>query len=301
MKLKRLLSGALLATALTAGVAFGIGQGNKAVMARAETYSQGNVVAKDKARIWIGYDSGNPFYSYADANTGIRLWIHATSSGGAEKVYGTITGTFNNGAESNRRYDYFDVDLSVYTNGWYMTVQKFQNNSWKASTNPIQLSASNACMVYWVWGDWDWNKTQGTVAAGSIDSVDAGLAAKALGGIHSCSSSSVNGYNAFANYNSTFVMNGDNWKTVGNISDYTLNDFADGDTSYSGSAATTTNAYTKYEKVKTLYDTNGAGLSNRIALVETQKTFGSTIAIIAVSSVCVLAVGGYFFIRRKQA
>ena len=213
--------------------------GTKEVKAANAAYSQGSVIANDKARIWIGYDTSNPFYSYADANTGIRLWIHSTSSGGSEIVYRTITGTFNNVAQSNRRYDYFDVDLSVYTNSWYMTVQKFQNDNWKAATNPIQLSSSNAFQVYFVHGDWAWDKTQGTVAAGSIDSVDAGLAAKALGGMHSCSSSNINGYGAFANFNSTFVMNGNNWKTSGNLSDYELTDFANGNTSYSGTPATT--------------------------------------------------------------
>ncbi len=289
--------------AMLFGVGLGAGaavKGNKAYKASA-AYSQGSVIAINKARIWLGYDSGNPFYSYADANTGIRLWIHSTSSGGSEHVYGTITGTFNNGVESNRRYDYFDVDISDYTNGWYMTVQKFQNNAWKASTNPIQLSASNACQVYWIWGDWAWDKTQGTVAAGSIDSVDAGLAAKALGGIHTCSDSSINGYKAFANYNSTFVKDGDdNWKTSGNLSDYELTDFGNGNTSYSGEPATTINAYDKYVAVQSMYDSNGATWgSNYFPIASLSSTgISTTIAVITVTVVS-LAAAGFFLLRKK--
>lgn len=303
MKLRKLIGGLAIAmmSICTLGGVLAIHSFNKEPVSVSAAYSQGSVIANDKARIWIGYDSGNPFYSYADANTGIRLWIHSTSSGGSEKVYGTISGTFNNVAESNRRYDYFDVDLSVYTSKWYMTVQKFQNGNWKASTDPIQLQASNACQVYWVWGDWGWDKTQGTVATGSIDSVDAGLAAKALAGLHNCSSSSINGYNAFANYNSTFVKNGDTWRTVGNISDYELTDFASGNTSYSGSPNLTVNAYEKYEYIQNMYN-NGGVYSARISILgDAKNTNNSTPVIIIVSTlVAVSAVGGYFLLRKRK-
>ena len=303
---KRLFATSLLALTLGFGVAAGLSLAKKqnSVKVKAE-YSQGSVIANDKARIWIGYDTSNPFYSYADANTGIRLWIHSTSSGGTEKVYGTITGTFNNGAESNRRYDFFDVDLAHYTNSWYMTVQKFENNAWKAQTNPIQLSASNAFQVYYVWGDWAWDKTQGTVAAGGVSSVDAGFAAKALGGMHSCSSSNVNGYNAFPNFNSTFVKDGDdNWKTSGNLGDYSLNDFASGDTSYSGSTSNTINAYDKYVFVQNMYNSGGrSGLSSsRVNLLNDNNEIGSNnaIAIVLTSTAGIAAAGGYFVLRKKK-
>ena len=252
----------LLASALT--VALGVGatisglKPAKVAKADGAPYSQGSVVGKNEARIWIGYDTANPFYSYADEGTGIRLWIHSTSEGGSQLVYGSITGTFNNNAQNGRRYDYFDVNISVYTNEWYMTVQKFEGGNWKAQTNPIQLKSSNACQVYYIWGDWAWDKTAGTVGAGSVDSVDAGFAAKALGGIHTCSSSAVNGYKAFDNYNSTFVKDGENWKTVGNMSDYTLNDYVDGDTSYSGTTSRVINAYDKYVAVEALASGNGS-------------------------------------------
>ena len=297
MKTKGLIKLLIGMTLATSGFfALNLGNKNNAITVEA-TYSQGDVVGNNKARIWIGYDTSNPFYSYADANTGIRLWIHENNSGGDELVYGTITGTFDNGAQSNRRYDYFDVDLSVYTNSWYMTVQKFQNNTWKAQTNPIQLSSSNACQVYFIWGDWAWDKTQGTVAAGSIDSVDAGLAAKALGGIHTCSSSNINGYNAFSNYNSTFVKDGDNWKTVGNLSDYTLNDFANGNTSYSGTPATETNAYDKYVKIEALAAGRGVHSSK---LYEFSNKTSSTVAVVVISLVSATAIGGYFFNKKRQ-
>lgn len=290
----------LVGLTLVASGAFAVGSGlsHKKVESVNAEYSQGSVIANDKARIWIGYDTSNPFYSYADDNTGIRLWIHSTSSGGSELVFGTISGTFNNSAQSNRRYDYFDVDLSVYTNQWYMTVQKFQDGNWKGQTNSIQLTSSNACMVYFVWGDWAWDSTAGTVAAGSIDSVDAGLAAKALGGLHTCSSNNINGYNAFANYDSTFVHDGENWKTSGNLSDYELTDFATGNTSYTGNPATTVNAYTKYQNIQSMY-TTGHLNSSRL-LSQNLTTNKNTWIIIIVCLVSVSAIGGYFFIKKRR-
>ena len=298
--LKTVLGAALalggVGTAVSVGVLSTEAAEKNAIVAEA-AYSQGSVIANNKARIWIGYDTSNPFYSYADASTGIRLWIHSTSSGGEEIVYGTISGEFDNSAESNRRYDYFDVDLSVYTNKWYMTVQKFQGGNWKASTNPIQLQASNAFKVYYVWGDWAWDKTQGTVDAGGISSVDAGLVAKALGGMHTCSPSAINGYNAFPNFNSTFVKDGENWKTSGNLGDYEVTDFANGNTSYTGSPNTTTNAYTKYAEVQDIYTANktssrfiGKNISNNTALI----------IVTTVGGLSIISFGAFLFIRKRK-
>lgn len=300
MKIKHVITAVALTTVIGFGAFGAINYGKKTnVQAAKAEYSQGSVIANDKARIWIGYDTGNPFYSYADDSTGIRLWIHSTSSGGSEKVYGTITGTFNNNAQSNRRYDYFDVDLSVYTNQWYMTVQKFQDGNWKCQTNPIQLKAANAFQVYFVWGDWAWDKTQGTVGAGAIDSVDAGLAAKALGGMHTCSSSAINGYNAFANFESTFVKDGESWKTVGNLSDYSLTDYATGDTSYSGSAATTINAFTKYQYAENMYTTGGHPTLSA-ATIAMSKNDTSNLVIVIVSSSALLAATAFLFYHKKK-
>lgn len=225
-----------------------IGRTNDATETFAE-YSQGDVISAGKARVWIGYDTKSPFYSYA---TELKIWTHKNQGNGdaGEHVYSStdssIYGTFNNSAESNRRYDYFDISESDYSNGWYLTVQKFENGAFKAQTNPIKLAATNALQVYFIWGDWAWDKTQGTIGAGSIDSVDAGLAAKALAGIHTCSSSAFNGYGAFANYESTFIKNGETWKTVGNLGDYTINDYTS--SAYTG-AKVSVNAYTKYVAV----------------------------------------------------
>jgi len=41
-----------------------IGRTNDATETFAE-YSQGDVISAGKARVWIGYDTANPFYSYA--------------------------------------------------------------------------------------------------------------------------------------------------------------------------------------------------------------------------------------------
>jgi len=87
-----------------------IGRTNDATETFAE-YSQGDVISAGKARVWIGYDTANPFYSYA---TELKIWTHKNQGNGdaGEHVYSStdssIYGTFNNSAESNRRYDYFD-------------------------------------------------------------------------------------------------------------------------------------------------------------------------------------------------
>ena len=305
MKKRNLFLTLGLALTLGAGVAGGLSlnRGETKEVGAEPSATQGNVIASNQARVWIGYDTNNPFYSYADANTGIRLWIHSTSEGGDEHVYGTITGTFNNVAEGNKRYDYFDINISDYTNGWYMTVQKFQNNAWKGATNPIQLSASNAFKVYYVHGDWAWDKTQGTVAAGAVggdtetNTVDAGFAVKALGGMLSCSSSNINGYGAYANFNSTFVKNTlEQWKTKGNMNEQTLLDYSNGDTSYTGSKNNLIDGYTKYQFVQTK-----AGASNSFYFVPTTNNTNMFIPIAIISIVGLTSVvAGIVVIRRRK-
>lgn len=281
------------------------------------TYSQGDVVAKDKTRIWIGYDTSNPFYQYADD---IKIWTHSTAEGGSEHVYTLSTngGTFYNTSQSgdnnsttnfdkadngtehktHRRYDYFDINTSDFTNEWYLTVQKFEGSSWKGQTKKsvIKLSKNNANKVFYVWGDWAWDSTQGTIEAGTIDKVDAGLAAKALAGIHSCSDSNINGYNSFPNFRDTFILNSNSeWKTVGNLSDYTLNDFANGDTELSGSKTNVVNAYDKYVFIENNYNSNQPNAIRGISIDENNTT------LIAISVLCVISTLGFFvFIRRKK-
>ena len=231
-----------------------VGHGNNPIETRADTYSQGSVIPKGKVRIWIGYDTSNSFAKDVDV---IKLWIHSTSSGGQENVY-TLSGdggSFNNNVQGGRRYDYFDINESDYTYGWYLTVQRFSGNTWKGSTNSKQLVAANAFQVYYIWGDWSPNNTQGTISCGSIDAVDAGLAAKALGGMHACSDSNLNGYGAFPKFNSTFVKDGEGkWKTSGNLGDYTLTDYPY-QSDYKGNPSETVNAYDKYVAVENMYKT----------------------------------------------
>ena len=258
--------------------------------------SEYTVIAKNKVRIWIGYDTSNPFYSYADDNTGIRLWIHSTSSGGSEHVYGTIGGTYNNIAESNRRYDYFDVDISDFTNGWYLTVQKFQNNTWKAAmpASGFKLSSSNVGKIFYTYGDWAWDKTQGTIVASSVASngCDAGFAALAICGLHTCSTGTYNNYNGYGavnNYKSTFY---DNIVSGLSLDGWYVNDFADGDTGYSGSTSRLTDAHGKYLWMnyrKNGGDKPGAYLGFGSLFGDSENNISVVIIIIA-SSVALLSV-----------
>ena len=156
------------------------------------------------------------------------------------------------------------------------------------------MSSSNAFKVLFSYGDWS------NGAFGTISSVDAGLAAKALGGMHTCSNSAINGYKAFPNFNSTFVKNGENWKTVGNLNDYSVDDFATKDTTYSGSANVTTNAYTKYLYVQEMYNTNGnpSFSAEFLSVVDGNKTNSYFIVIIA--SLAFVSLGSYIILRRKK-
>lgn len=283
------------------------------------TYSQGSVVAKGKTRVWFGYDKANAFYQYSDD---MKLWVHSTKTGGSEKVYSlaSVGGTFYNTQETgdnssdtnfdkedgggtahktHRRYDYFDIDTSCFTSGWYITLQKFEGSSWKgqtSNTDPIKLSASNAAKVFYVWGDWGWDATQGTISVGTVEKIDAGFTAKALAGIQSCSDSNINGYNVFPNFQETFVLNEKKeWKTVGELGSYTISDFNNGDTALTGSRNNTVNAWDKYSFIENMYNSNQP-VSLKNFITDNNQTSLVGITVISLGTI----VAFVFFHKRRK-
>ena len=76
---KKLLLTTAFATLLGVGAFAGFSASKDAKVEKADAYSQGSVIANNKARLWVGYWMNNPFFSYADADTGIRLWIRPVS------------------------------------------------------------------------------------------------------------------------------------------------------------------------------------------------------------------------------
>lgn len=73
------------------------------------------------------------------------------------------------------------------------------------------------------------------------------MAAKALEGLQTCSSSAINGYNAFAGIAKSFIHGDDGtWKAVGDLDDYDIQDYASVDDYATGERAVTVDAYDKY-------------------------------------------------------
>lgn len=195
-------------------------------------------------RLWISSDQNNPI----SKDGGVpKLWIH-TGSGtddatkGEDYWVGAETGNWNNGQENNRTYYYFDVPAANLI-GNYLTIQRFSSDgtSLLNQSGTIEITTTNVTQVFYLW------ENQSTISAGPVGKLDAGMAAKALEGLQTCSSSATNGYNAFEGIAKTFIHNDDGtWKIVGNLNDYNIHDYASVDAYATGERAVTVDAYSKY-------------------------------------------------------
>ena len=269
-------------------------------------YTTAMTIAKGKARIWIGFGSGN--YKYTNDSAAIVLWVHSTSGGGSEHVYKSTTagvwGTFTNSGTGldGLRYDWFDIDLSDYTNGWYLTIQRYDssgNTYWNGS-NSLQLTTSNVGKVYYAPNASNYS---GNITVGTITKVHAAMASIALAGCLTCSSSNYNGCgNNFRNVESSFIKNGDSFRTVGELSSYNVYDYETGDISYTGGRTKVVNAYTKYQWLRYMSGEDSVMPSALVNVLLRKSSFdnSTSLVIIIISIVSVAAVGGYFFFRKKK-
>ena len=270
-------------------------------------YTTAMAVEKGKARIWIGYGSGN--YKYTNDGASIFLWIHSTSEGGSQHVYSSLMpgvwGTFTNSGDASLdglRYDWFDIDISDYTNGWYLTIQRKDSSGssfWNGS-NPLKLTTSNVGCVYYAPNVYNYI---GNITTGSIDKVHAAMATIALAGCLTCSSNNFNGHGSvFTNVESSFIKNGNSFRTVGELSAYNVYDYETGDTSYSGNRTKVVDGYYKYQWLRYTSGkdpTPPSALSLNLlnGLTDNNNT---PIIIVVISAVTVASIGGYFFLRKKK-
>ena len=101
----------------------------------------------------------------------------------------------------------------------------------------MDLSQNNLFKVLYLYANSTGEWLKGS-SYGAPDKVDVNLAAKALSGLYTCSSSSINGFNAIEGFSQTWIWydynerdntsNGNNWKTVGFLTHVNCQDYAFG-------------------------------------------------------------------------
>lgn len=255
----------------------------------------GSVIGKGLVRVWIGYDSGNPMYK-----DGRLIKVQIVNSSGTEVAfYGGRTGTWNNTQEGGRRYDYFDISETYYTDSgstYRMKVQRYtSSDSYEGVTSEVYLKNSEAGKVYFIWSDW-LNVVAANIA--NDNKVDAGMAAVALAGIHTCSTTKCNGYQSFDNIKYTFINKSDgSFNIQGNLSDFEIYDFEKGDTSYSGNRTFSIDAYTKYLWVQYMANNKSgpmpspaSAVSRLTLMTDNDENNTSVILIIVASSISILSI-----------
>ena len=214
-----------------------------------------DVVDNTTVRVWIG-DAENNTIQLDDAI--VKVWVHKNKEN-SEAGSDLITPAYwRNTAQNRRTFFYFDVPMHYYTEQWYFTVQRFNpsDNTWWQSIATSQFSSERVNQVCYIHSN-NWYEC----SYGSISSCDAGLAAKAIEGLYTCSSSSINGYNSFPSLVKNFIkddIDGNEWKTVGNISDFEVNDFAN-DAEWNAAkeeCEVKVNAWDKYLALENMYKAN---------------------------------------------
>ena len=206
-------------------------------------------------RLWITSETSNPINTDGCYP---KLWIHDGSGNnnwdkGNDKFVSEVNGygEVENKAEGyqdsygNQRYRlyyYFDVPASKAL-GYYMTIQRFDlQGKCVNQTTPLQLTATNVNEVFYVWSDLS------NASSGVVNNVGAELAAKAVEGLQTCSSSDANGFNAFPQIAKTFILNenGD-WKLPEGqkLDTVEISDYASIDDYATGKRTITVNAYDK--------------------------------------------------------
>ena len=221
------------------------------------------------------------------------LWFHdQESSSTSEETqfvirptaqYANLAQNYPNTNGNGRLYWYFDISYESYEtiidNDWYLTVQVY-DCAWlngEGNDNPIETLYERGW--YYIWASqthrldkahdpinqviflWNNDSDQLDWSTGSINDsnipnvVDASLAALALEGLYTCSSSQINGYGALETIGSTFLWNADKTPKVNgslngvNIEDYANNaDWKNPETE----RLTAVNALAKYEALRLL-------------------------------------------------
>ena len=280
-----------------------------------------SVVPSDKIRIWVAYDYSDSIgidsLLYSGLGNTCKLWLHdGESSGTTYSLLVEPSGIYYNTGENihntdlpncPRRYDYFDIPRIYFDNGYYVTVQKFNDaDVWQAQTsNAAHLSSTNnysfkvlylnCALDYGVKKWWFNSVDQGY----GLAATDAMFAALGLAGMHTCDDDLMNGYGGYTNWSSTFLQT----ISASDLSAYTITDFCDGSSYASDTDINrSTNAYSKYLMIQANVSggSRGFSLSNFLNGSHGEESQMSTIIIIVISSVSLLSLTALAILMVKK-
>lgn len=210
-------------------------------------------------RFWLATELNNSFGRWGYVP---KLWFHTGSGNddsnkGKEVLVVGETGNWDNQWEKGyngteaRRYYYFDISTKAIGN--YLSVQYWKDGNFVGQGDAVQFTAENVGKVCYFWNDYKGS------SFGQIGTADAGLAAKALEGLLTCSDSKINGYNAFPTIRDTFIKNGGNWKLEGNLGGNTILDYASsGDYGDASKKNVSVDAWDKYQALEAQYNAHKA-------------------------------------------
>ena len=190
-------------------------------------------------RLWIGSNETNPL----NLAGGIPEIVISPTENEEDGAIYTNCHEYLNNAEGRRAYWYFDIPAEGIV-GKYISIRRIDSatgNVWNRSSFS-KITEQNVNQVAYL------NYYMNGLDFGAIGSVDAKLASWALEGLQTCSSSDINGYNAFQKIANTFIKNEDgSWKTQGSIGGNIINDYASIDDYAGGNRTVEVDAWAKVQ------------------------------------------------------
>ncbi len=252
----------------------------------------------DYLRIWV---------NRGDYTDGYITLLHYTANG--NDVYIHPTG-YQQIVSNGSWLAYYDVSKDIIGNT--LTFEVFASSgayigSFSSETGSETYASGDNAQIYYIW---DVNEGDGTYSyhysLGTLDEATFSVPVENLKpvfeGYFTCSSDLDNGYGNFAQFVSTWIKYTDDydnecWRTIGNLSDLYLDDFAN-EADYATGTRTTnsTDAYSKYETMLASYEsTSASGVYTTI-----DNSDSATIIIILSILVPVTLLTAIFLIYRSR-
>lgn len=254
------LAAAVISTG-TLGVVVASEVGNQSFMpVSAEVDQSGKTYGK--YRLWIGSNSaGDYFYDPAIGNLsiGIDIYQAGVAAAAIESYVFAPEDYFKavNSPESATAFYYaVDIDAKYCSSAYDIEIKRMEGMTTHTWSGKFNFDRLNEIIYLWNTnnsGD-QWNYMKGH-SFGSLSVASKDIAAKAIEGLYTCSSSPINGYGAFDRVGGTFLWDTNKQSKIdGSLSGYEILDFSN-NAAWQDSAterSTPTDVVTKYNALRAL-------------------------------------------------
>lgn len=223
------LAAAVISTGTLGGVVASEVADRSLLGAKAEIDTSGSTYGD--YRFWFGSNKGTDYFFDGTNYLTIGIDVYENGVSGSAvysaeydpSEYLRIANQCEEGEEKkNPIYYAIDIDAKYASPAYDFEIRRVYNNETTDWSGRFHLDTLN--QVLYLFDNNGWMKGH---SFGTVSSCESELAAAALEGLYTCSSSEINGYGAFEEIGKTFLWNNDYVSKVnGSLSEVTIKDYA---------------------------------------------------------------------------